>query len=86
MCLSVRVYRWGHWAPQDLNDNADWNEERGVNSIQILSFLLAAYAYTGNDVYLTHLDALVQGHGYGLNMVCHSVPICLSVRTVCVCR
>eukprot|EP00966_Prymnesium_polylepis_P099427 2302689-Prymnesium_polylepis.1 len=31
--------RWGNWAPSALNDDPRWLEERGLNSLQMLSFL-----------------------------------------------
>ena len=34
---------WGHWDPATLNGNRTWSDERGVNSLQMLSFLSEAF-------------------------------------------
>lgn len=34
---------WGHWDPVALNDEHFWYDGRGINSLQILSFVRAAY-------------------------------------------
>lgn len=36
--------RWGVWAPEQINDDPSWQEGRGTNSVQILSWLAHAYA------------------------------------------
>lgn len=36
----------GKWSPQYLNDDITWYDERGLNSLQILSWLLSAYHHT----------------------------------------
>ena len=33
--------RWGVWDPSDMNGNWSWSDERGLNSLQVLSFLLS---------------------------------------------
>ena len=43
--------RWGVWSPDQLNLNQSWADEHGVNSLQILTFLLSAYHITKNDSY-----------------------------------
>ena len=45
--------RWGVWAPEQLNLNRSWSDERGLNSLQILSFLLSAYRITKKTDYLS---------------------------------
>ena len=45
--------RWGVWAPEQLNLNRSWADDRGINSLQILSFLLSAFRITGNEKYLS---------------------------------
>ena len=34
--------RWGVWSPAKLNDDPDWAAERGINSVEILSYLKLA--------------------------------------------
>eukprot|EP00817_Percolomonadidae_sp_ATCC50343_P007048 CAMPEP_0117418966 /NCGR_PEP_ID=MMETSP0758-20121206/643_1 /TAXON_ID=63605 /ORGANISM="Percolomonas cosmopolitus, Strain AE-1 (ATCC 50343)" /LENGTH=341 /DNA_ID=CAMNT_0005199789 /DNA_START=673 /DNA_END=1695 /DNA_ORIENTATION=- len=33
---------WGVWNPKYLNDDPEWDDERGINSLQILSWLVSA--------------------------------------------
>ena len=40
--------RWGMWAPEKLNGDPDWAPERGVNSVEILSYLKLAKHVTGD--------------------------------------
>ena len=30
----VSPTRWGHWNPHDLNENATWSDERGLNLLR----------------------------------------------------
>jgi hypothetical protein len=34
--------KWAVWAPEFLNDDPDWRQERGINSVEILSYLKLA--------------------------------------------
>ena len=43
---------WGVWNPQPLNFNQTWSDEHGLNSLQIVTFLLSAYRLTGREEYL----------------------------------
>ena len=69
--------RWGNWAPASLNDDPAWLEERGVNSLQALSFLLCAHAVAadagGDPALAASTEAtfysLVREHGYAANAV-----------------
>eukprot|EP00698_Gefionella_okellyi_P011765 TRINITY_DN3128_c0_g1_i6.p1 TRINITY_DN3128_c0_g1~~TRINITY_DN3128_c0_g1_i6.p1 ORF type:complete len:489 (-),score=112.82 TRINITY_DN3128_c0_g1_i6:47-1513(-) len=61
--------RWGMWNPDVLNNDPDWQEERGLNSIQILAYLSSAYAVTGNVTYLHALNDLVTVHELHLNLL-----------------
>jgi hypothetical protein len=56
--------RWGVWNPQDLNDSPDWVDDRGTNSLQMLSYLLLAYKLNGDPYFLDHFNNLVNNHGY----------------------
>jgi len=59
--------RWAVWAPERLNDDPDWSPERGVNSVEILSFLKASYHMTGDEKYQKHYLHLIRDHGYAAN-------------------
>lgn len=43
--------RWGVWSPDQLNLNQSWADEHGLNSLQMLTFLLSAYHVTKNYSY-----------------------------------
>lgn len=60
---------WGVWNPTYLNDNKDWFDERGLNAMQITSWLLSAYRITNNQTYLDSFHDLVDNYGYGYNIV-----------------
>ena len=60
---------WGHWSPNDLNDNPIWYDDRGVNSLQILAFLSNAYRLTGNESYAAVFEDLVVNHSYADSML-----------------
>ncbi|EGD83339.1 hypothetical protein PTSG_03947 [Salpingoeca rosetta] len=40
--------RWGVWAPDYLNHDRDWSDERGLNAMQILAYVSALAAYSPN--------------------------------------
>ena len=44
--------RWGAWNPSPINLNRSWSDEHGLNSLQILSYLLSAYYVTKKTEYL----------------------------------
>lgn len=60
--------RWGVWAPEQLNLNQSWSDERGLNSLQILSFLLSAYRITEKADYLSAWKVSSLHHTFPLGM------------------
>jgi hypothetical protein len=48
--------RWGVWSPEKLNGDPDWAPERGINSVEILSFLKATYHITGDAEVRTRIS------------------------------
>lgn len=62
---------WGRWSPADLNRNISYYDERGVNSAQILSYLLSAERLAGNEsaLYTQSLAYLLEDEGYDRNLV-----------------
>lgn len=56
--------RWGFWNPERLNDNPRDYTERGLNSLQILSFLKVAHYVTEDAKYRKHYFHLIKEHGY----------------------
>lgn len=59
--------RWGIWHPDSLNHSPNWMYERGLNSLQILSFMKTAYQFTGDPKFEKHYQYLVSKHGYAQN-------------------
>ncbi len=55
---------WGVWAPEYLNDNPDWAPERGINSVEILSYLKLAYHVSGNKKYQDEYYKLLDKYHY----------------------
>lgn len=59
--------KWGRWNPADLNDNADYYSERGLNSLEILAFLSLGYSVTGKVEFLEQYQSLSEKNGYYTN-------------------
>jgi len=60
--------RWGVWSPEKLNHDPDWAPERGINSLEILSFLKTTYHITGDEKYQQEFLGLLNDHGYADNV------------------
>jgi len=58
---------WGFWNPERLN--YDWIEQQGLNGLEILSHLKAAYHITGDEKYQRAYLELIKKHHYGLNVI-----------------
>jgi len=61
--------RWGVWTPDSLNVAENWWYERGINSLQILSFLKAAWHMTHDSKFESAYKDLIQKHHYAENTV-----------------
>jgi len=61
--------RWGDWSPESINNDPGWMYERGLSSMQMLSFLESAYFVTGNDKFRKAYRSLIDEHHYADNMV-----------------
>ncbi|GMW02402.1 MAG: hypothetical protein AMXMBFR84_35380 [Candidatus Hydrogenedentota bacterium] len=59
--------RWGHFSPEDLNQNEAWCYERGLNSYSILTYLSIAHHILGDSKYREEYLRLAIEHGYGMN-------------------
>ncbi|HEV3204805.1 MAG TPA: hypothetical protein VGY77_10495, partial [Gemmataceae bacterium] len=66
---SGKPTRWGVWAPEKLNRELAWIEDRGLNSLEILSHLKVAGHITGKPGYAAAARHLIEHHGYALNTV-----------------
>jgi len=60
---------WGRWDPKFLNEDPDEYDDRGVNSMQIISWLLSGYRLFKNESYMDAAKLLVQKYGYGGNII-----------------
>lgn len=60
---------WGIWAPEQLNRELKRIEERGLNSLEVLSFLKVAEVMTGKPRYAAAARELIEKHGYAMNTV-----------------
>lgn len=67
--LDGQPTRWGVWAPERLNDDPQWRAERGLNSLEILSYLKVAHHLTGTRRYADAYRDLIANHHYALNMI-----------------
>jgi hypothetical protein len=61
--------RWGIWAPERLNHDPDWEMERGINSVEILSFLKLAHHLSGEERFQQAYLTLIRDHGYDRNVL-----------------
>ena len=59
--------RWAVFGPEHLNHDIDWWEERGLNSLSILSYLVTAEHVTGDPKYREAINRLVDDHAYAAN-------------------
>ncbi|MBL9125079.1 MAG: hypothetical protein JNG90_15685 [Planctomycetaceae bacterium] len=59
---------WGVWAPEKLNGDPNWFSERGINSLEILSFLRVAEHMTGDKKYADLARELLEKHNYRANI------------------
>ncbi len=60
---------WGVWHPKYINDDPTWWEERGLNSLEILTFLKVAEYICGDKRYTDKYHELITKHHYLLNTV-----------------
>jgi hypothetical protein len=61
--------RWGVWHPDSINYSKNWAYEKGLYSLEILSFLKAAIRITGNPKYEKIYRELIEKHNYAKNTV-----------------
>ena len=52
--------RWGRWSPEYLNENRDWSDGRGVNSLEILQCFSMKYEDGGPEKGLSEFKQWVQ--------------------------
>ncbi len=59
--------RWAVFGPEHINQDVTWWEERGLNSLSILSYLVTAEHVTGAPKYREAINRLVKEHAYAAN-------------------
>jgi streptogramin lyase len=60
--------KWGVWSPEKLNGDPDWAPERGINSVEILSYLKLAFHVSGDNRYQNEYRKLLYEHDYAANV------------------
>lgn len=65
---------WANWDPELLNNDHKWINEKGTNSLQMLTFLAAGYHMTGNEKYKRTFDLLAKEKHYALNLMQYAIP------------
>lgn len=60
---------WGVWAPERMNHDLKWIDERGLNSLEILSHLKVAEHITGDEKYARAAKELIEKHAYATNTI-----------------
>ncbi|HEX5171423.1 MAG TPA: two-component regulator propeller domain-containing protein [Cyclobacteriaceae bacterium] len=60
--------RWGVWSPDRLNHDPEWQPDRSLNSMELLSFLKFAYHVTQDEKYQKEYLRLINEEGYLNNM------------------
>jgi streptogramin lyase len=66
--MDGRHTKWGVWAPEKLNHDPDWAPERGINSVEILSYLKLAYHVSGDERYQKEYMRLLNNYDYASNV------------------
>lgn len=75
--------RWGQWAPEVLNLQREWSDERGVNSLEVLGYICAGANYTGDPdgLFATAYAELTNStNQYDMNVVNQKVEWPLDVN------
>lgn len=61
--------RWAVFGPAAMNHDRVWFEERGLNSLSMLTYLRITAHVTGDAKYDTVARTLSDGHGYAMNLL-----------------
>ena len=60
--------KWAVWSPKMLNNDPDWRAERGINSLEMLSYLKLAWHMSGKEKYQQEYKKLLYEHNYIKNV------------------
>jgi hypothetical protein len=61
--------RWGIFNPEHLNDSFNWYEDRGINSLSIVTYMKVAAHITGDPRFAAAARELIQQHAYAANIL-----------------
>lgn len=67
--------RWGVFSPGALNLNPQWIDERGLNSLSMLTYLRVAHHVTGEVRFDAAARTLIDRHGYAMNLLYPKVTL-----------
>ncbi len=59
---------WAHFGPSELNGDDTWCWEKGINSLELLTFLCIVYRMTGDERYLAEERRLAGEAHYAMNL------------------
>ncbi len=62
-----RKTRWGVFAPEYLNEDPRWVDERGLNSLEMLCYLKVAHHICGDQRFADAYEKLISEHHYLIN-------------------
>jgi hypothetical protein len=60
--------RWARFSPALMNHDPHWRDERGLNSLSMLSYLMVAQHISGDEKYRTAYRKLIEEEHYAMNM------------------
>jgi hypothetical protein len=70
---------WGYWNPIQINNDSRYQEDRGINSLQILAYLLQTYGYSGDERFLDGANLLIGSYQYNVNLINQKmIAVCAS--------
>ncbi|MEP6755526.1 MAG: hypothetical protein ABJA67_08505 [Chthonomonadales bacterium] len=64
-----RKTRWAIFGPKTLNEDPRWQDQRPLNSLQLLSYLRSTYHISGDKKYMDAYNDLIENHHYLLNIL-----------------
>ncbi|CAF4572605.1 unnamed protein product [Rotaria sp. Silwood2] len=70
---------WDYWNPVQINNDSRYQEDRGINSLQILAYLLQTYGYSGDERFLDGANLLIGSYQYNVNLINQKmIAVCAS--------
>ena len=60
---------WGIWNPVRVNNDYSFQDDRGLNSLEILAYLIQTYAYSGDERFLEGVKLLIGSYRYDVNLI-----------------